>query len=190
METKTSASDGGDLNFELQTTGLSVVTGEKHQDDDTAVSNTIESVFRVSGATGLFSNKINGKYACWDQGGLKRLYHTEKTFNRMKKDGSLDQTTISFCSTRGGKAHWIIERHGLYGAASCYLLAYCKLPNLPHPTIANKWYVVNASEDFRVQPHLKVELTVDSKAGTKVSNNNRFRSRMHSKGVISGVSYF
>ena len=45
MEAKvTSASDGGDLKFELQTMGLSVDTEEK-RDDATPVSNTFESVF-------------------------------------------------------------------------------------------------------------------------------------------------
>ena len=167
------------------TLDLAAVVGERKQQE----VNGIQRAFRVSGATGLFSNKINGIYACsQDHNGLKKLYHTEKTFSLLKKDGTLDQTTITFCNMDDGLGRWIIERQGLFGHGSCYLLAYCKQPNLPHPANATRWFVINASEEFRLQPSLKVELSLDPKAERRASRV--FRSRMQAKGVLPGDSYF
>ena len=153
---------------------------------------TIEKAFRVSGATGLFSNKINGEYACEQpKNSSKRIYHTDKTFKLVTKDDTKARTngdtTISFCHMDDGKGHWMIERWGLTGEGSCYLLGYCKMPNLPHPANAKKWYVINSSEQWVLQPAIKFELAIDSDSpdqDPKTKASQALRSRITR--VLSG----
>lgn len=137
--------------------------------------------FCVSGASGLFSNKINGTYACvvQPQNGAKKFYHTEKTFKLLKKDGTLDNSTISFCHMDDGRGYWIIERWGLAGEGSCHLMGYCKVPNLPHPANAKKWFLINASEQWVLHSAIKIELVVETTyADSEPTKSNALRSRI------------